>query len=233
MALPEPQATPKLRPRELAVGQIRPLDARQGIPQPMLEACRGASRMMGGPGLRFLGITSALRGEGRTSVAMAMAAVQRQDFGRKVVLVDMDFESPSLAKAHNLKSWPGLAELSRGEAPVTQVVQRLRNGSQVVTVGAMDTSPSRMAAEVAESKALEALANEVDIVIADLPPLLTGGTGFAAARQFQDILLVVRAGITPIARVREATADLHVTPRILLNGTQSSLPAWLLRMLGR
>jgi len=208
-------------------------DPLHSIPKPMLEACRAASRLIGGPSLHFLGVTSALRGEGRTSVALAMAAIQCQDFGRRVVLVEMDFENPTLATSYNLQPWPGLAELSRGDAPATLVMQRLRNGVHVVTAGASATRVPRMATGVAESEALAALAGEVDVVIADLPPLLPGGVGFAAARMFQNLLLVVRAGVTPIARVREATADLHVTPHILLNGTQSSLPRWLLRLLGR
>jgi Mrp family chromosome partitioning ATPase len=234
MAVSKPRLSGRLGLRESDSLPIPPMSGPlSSIPEPMLEACRAASRLMGGPSIRCLGVTSALRGEGRTSVAQAMAVVQRHDFGRRVVLVEMDFENPSLAKAHNLKPWPGLAELSRVEAPVTQVLQRLRNGVQVVTLGAIDTSPSRMATEVAESKALATLENEADVVIADLPPMLPSGLGFAAARQFQNLLFVVRAGVTPIARVREATADLHVTPHILLNGTQSSLPRWLIRLLGR
>lgn len=208
-------------------------DGLHDIPAGMLEACRAATRLIGGPSLRCLGVTSALRGEGRTSVSLAMAAIQRLDFGRRVALVEMDFENPTLARSHNLDPWPGLAELARGEAPPARVMQRVRDGVHVVTVGVIATSVSRMATEVAQSKALDALGNEVDVVIADLPPLLPGGLGFAAARPFEDLLLVVRAGVTPIARVREAAADLHVTPHVLLNGAHSSLPRWLQRLLGR
>jgi Mrp family chromosome partitioning ATPase len=73
----------------------------------------------------------------------------------------------------------------------------------------------------------------VDVVVADLPPLLGGGIGQLAARAFDDLILVVRAGVTPAARVREATSDLHVAPSVLLNGAYSSLPSWLRRLLGQ
>ena len=52
-------------------------------------------------------------------------------------------------------------------------------------------------------------------------------------RAFEDLLLVVRAGVTPVARVKEASADLHVEPNVLLNGAYSSLPRWLRRLLGQ
>jgi hypothetical protein len=53
------------------------------------------------------------------------------------------------------------------------------------------------------------------------------------ARVFDEILLVVRAGVTPAARVREAAADLPVAPNVLLNGSESSLPGWIRRLLGK
>src|SRR5258708_25710473 len=67
------------------------------IPRQMLEVCRSASLLLGGPNLRRLGGTSALREEGRTSIALAMAVVQREDYGRTVALVDIDLENPSVA----------------------------------------------------------------------------------------------------------------------------------------
>jgi len=103
----------------------------------------------------------------------------------------------------------------------------------VVTSGVITGTLSRVVTDVAKADVLAALGNEVDVVIADLPPLLAGGLGYPAARVFDDLLLVVRAGVTPIARVKEATADLHAAPHVLLNGTYSSLPGWLLRLLGR
>src|SRR5499427_1558581 len=102
------------------------------IPRPMLDACRSASLLIGGPGLRRLGITSALREEGRTSIALAMAIVQREDYGRRVALVDMDLENPSLARRAGLEPWPGIAELTRREATVDEVLQPLSDGVLVV-----------------------------------------------------------------------------------------------------
>jgi polysaccharide biosynthesis transport protein len=203
------------------------------VPAEMLDACRAASLLIGGPRLRRLGVTSSVREEGRTSVALAMATIQREDFGRTVVLVDLDLENPSLARKHDLQPWPGLAELARGEASLERVLQPVSEGIQLVATGAASDSASRTVAEIAGSGVLSRLGERADIVIADLPPLLGGGPGQAAARTFDDLLLVVRAGVTPAARVKEATADLHVAPSVLLNGAYSSLPTWLRRLLGR
>lgn len=213
-------------------GQAAGLDKRiLGVRPEMVEACRQASRIIGGPSLVRLGVVSAMRGEGRTSVALAMATVQREDYGRTVAIVELDFENPALAKRDEHNPWPGVAELARGEAPVAAVLQRLADGVHVVTAGMVRGTVARVIMDVVKSDALALVGGHVDVVIADLPPLLAGGPGFAAARAFDNLLLVVRAGVTPIARVKEATLDLQVTPHILLNDTHSSLPRWLVRLL--
>jgi Mrp family chromosome partitioning ATPase len=199
----------------------------------MLEACRAASVLMGGPELRRIGVTSALREEGRTSVALAIAAVQHAEFGRDVLLVDMDFQNPSLADRLGVESAPGLADLSRGEVGFDDVMQPVSEGVWLVSAGRVGDGASREIIDIVASGHVIKLGNRVDVVVADLPPLLGTGLGQVAARAFEDVLLVVRAGVTPVARVKEAADDLHVEPNILLNGAYSSLPRWLRRLLGQ
>jgi Mrp family chromosome partitioning ATPase len=203
------------------------------VPAEMLEACRVASVVMGGPRLRRIGVTSALREEGRTSVALAMAAVQRAEFGRDVVLVDMDFQKPSLADRLGVESTPGLTDLSRGEVDFDDVLRPVSEGVWLVTAGRVGDGPSREIIDIVTSGLVIQLGNRVDVVVADLPPLLGAGLGQVAARAFDDVVLVVRAGVTPVARVKEAADDLHVEPNVLLNGAYSSIPRWLRRLLGQ
>jgi polysaccharide biosynthesis transport protein len=203
------------------------------IPRQMLEVCRSASLLLGGPQLRRLGVTSALRGEGRSSNARAMAIVQREDYGRTVALVDMDLEKPSLARHFGIEPWPGLAELTRRERGAEDVLQPVSDGLFVVTAGVLASSSARTMTDVVKADTLAELARHVDVVVADLPPLLGGGPGPAGAQAFRDLLLVIRAGVTPVARIREATEDLHVTPHVLLNDAHTDLPRWLRRLTGR
>ena len=198
----------------------------------MLEACRAASLQIGGPTLSQLGITSTMRGEGRTSVALAMAHVQREDYGRSVLLIDLDFDNPKLARLCGCHSWPGMAELSR-EALLADVTQTVEEGITVIAAGAPDGSAPRIVMDLERGKMLERVGKHYDVVIADLPPLLGCTFGQNVAAWFNDLLLVVRTRVTPVARIREATAHLSVEPRVLLNGAQSDLPRWLRNLTGR
>ena len=218
--------------RQIAANDRRETSAPAAVAPAMLEACRAASLQIGGPTLSQLGITSTMRGEGRTSVALAMAHVQREDYGRSVLLIDLDFDNPKLARLCGCHSWPGMAELSR-EALLADVTQTVEEGITVIAAGAPDGSAPRIVMDLERGKMLERVGKHYDVVIADLPPLLGCTFGQNVAAWFNDLLLVVRTRVTPVARIREATAHLSVEPRVLLNGAQSDLPRWLRNLTGR
>jgi len=218
-------------PNETEMGEDGPGLVR--IPAAMLEACRSASLLMRGPSLTRLGISSSFRQEGRTSIALAFAAVHREDYGRSVLLADLDLENPTLAARHGLDPWPGIAEVVRGEVRLDEALRPVADGIRLVTRGIIKEGTARTAAEIVKSTLLAEAAHHADVIIADLPPLLGPGPGRTISRAFDEILLVVRAGVTPAARVREAAADLPVAPNVLLNGSYSSMPAWIRRLLGK
>jgi len=210
----------------------RRLPAALSVPEAVLSACRSASLRLGTPNLTNLGITSTLRGEGRTSVAIAMAAVHRDDFGRTVVLVDFDLEGPTLYRRVGARPVPGLCEIVRGECTLEAAIQSLGNGVSFVPAGVASGSIARTVTEAGKRDLVASLARMAGLVIADLPPLLGSDSGRSAAALFGDLLLVLLAGVTPVARTKEAVANLPVEPAVLLNGTRSQIPRWMKRVLG-
>jgi protein-tyrosine kinase len=201
-----------------------------GPPPELLEACHHVSLQLGGPRLTSLGVTSTVRGEGRSSIAWALAHIQGEDYQREVVLLDLDLERPGLAGRLGAAPSPGLVELAEGRASVDDVLQALGGGITLVAAGASSRSGPRIMADILRSDALPAIAARFDVVVADLPPLLGSSCGQAPAAAFGELLLVVRSGVTPLGRIRQAIAHLPVPPRVLLNGTSSHLPGWLRRL---
>lgn len=204
-----------------------------GVATAMLEACRAASLQIGGPTITRLGITSSIRGEGRTSVALAMARIQREDYGRTVLLLDLDFDNPKLANLCNGRAWPGLAELAHAGDPwLEEVIQPIADGITLIAAGAAGGFAPRIISEIQRGELLAKASQGYDVVIGDLPPLLGCTFGPAVAAWFPDLLLVVRSRVTPLARIRQATKYLPVEPRVLLNGAESDLPGWLHTLTG-
>ena len=197
-----------------------------GLPPELIEGCRYASLQLGGPRLARLGVTSSVRGEGRSSIARALACIQAHDYQRSVVLLDLDLERPGLGTSLGAAPSPGVAELAEGGATVDEVLQPVGDGITLVTAGAPRGPLARTMAAVLRSDALPEIAARCDVLVADLPPLLSS-VGQAPAGAFDDVLLVVRSGVTPLARIRQGTAHLPVRPKVMLNGSRSHLPAWL------
>lgn len=195
------------------------------------EACFRAMLKMSGRTMIQLGVTSALRGEGRTSIAAAMAAIQAREYSRRTLLVEADFDSPSLASRLNLDAQPGLAEVLTGEADVASALRPIGDGVWVITAGQVDGRRSRLAAELIASDLISEVAERFDCRVVDLPPLLQSTSGPLLVEKFGPPLLVVRARSTPAAAVREAVAGLPAPPSIILNGVESALPGWLERIL--
>jgi Mrp family chromosome partitioning ATPase len=207
--------------------------ARLDVNSAIVEGCRAASLKIGGPGLSRLGITSSIRGEGRTSVALAMAIVQQEDYGRSVALLDLDLDNPQLARRIGVRPWPGIAELARGGISIDDVLQPIGEGVVAVAAGAAGAGAPRIITDILRTDLIDRIGRDFDVVIADLPPLLGSSFGHAVAGWFPDLLLVLRSRVTPLARLREATAHLPVEPKVLLNGTHSDLPLWVRRLAGR
>jgi Mrp family chromosome partitioning ATPase len=205
----------------------------QVAPQ-LLEACRSFSVKINGPERSSIGITSTLRGEGKTTIAMALALIQANDYRRRVILLDADLDSPSLAERIGARPWPGLAELAYRQATITQALQPAGERISVIAAGEPAWSSSRLAMHVIGSGVLGEIARHADVVVADLPPLLSCSFGPVMARAFlQPSVLVIRAGLTPLPQVRQAIENLPGEPAILLNGTHSNLPRWLRLIAGR
>lgn len=180
-----------------------------------------------------LGVTSAVRGEGRTTVALAMAAVQSRAFGRRALLIDADFENPSLGDAFGFEGKPGLAEVTTGELSIDRAVHDVGEGVALMPAGSATRRRSRMVRELLASDILEELSGLYEVTIVDLPPLLGTTDGPLLAARFEKALLVVRAEVTPIAQIQEAVGLLTAKPFVLVNGITASTPSWLRRLVDR
>src|SRR2546427_30788 len=82
----------------------------------------------GGARIGQLGVLSSVRGEGRTSIAAAMAYVQAHDYGRSTLLLDADFDGPRLASLYGLERSPGAAEVVASRAGIEEATHRVDDG---------------------------------------------------------------------------------------------------------
>lgn len=201
-------------------------------PAAVLRSCGNAVAQVHGAGVSSIGVTSAATREGRTTIAIGTALVERNDFGRRTVLVELDLERPTLASRLGMSPHPGVAEALRREAKVADCISWIDDHLGVMVAGQHDGDAARLIAGLRDAPLLAEVAKQCDIVVGDLPCLPPDGLGDRVAGEFDAVMLVVAAGSTPLSVVRRGVAHLERSPYVVLNRTKSAVPRWLQRRVG-
>jgi len=201
------------------------------VAEDIMEGCRGAAQHLDLEGLTSIGITSSLAGEGRTTIALAMALVLAE-YGLNTVLLELDLGHPELAQRLGIAKFPGVGDLAEGRASLADTMRPVTSGLTVIPAGVTHGSISRALRQLAEIDLMDNLGNQGHVIVADLPALLGNSVGRQAAGLMADLILVVRANVVATASIKEAIEGLQTTPKVLLNGTKSRVPGWARRLSG-
>jgi receptor protein-tyrosine kinase len=118
-------------------------------------------------------VTSAVPGEGKTTVAVNLAQVVALS-GRRIVLVELDLRRPSAIGPFNLRAERGVTTAMTGAATLEELIVRplpkLTN-LLVLPSGALPHNPSELLGSQRISDLLSELASDGSMVIVDVPPL--------------------------------------------------------------
>ncbi|MFC4147602.1 polysaccharide biosynthesis tyrosine autokinase [Micromonospora mangrovi] len=165
---------------------------------------------------RVIAVTSALQGEGKTTLSCNVA-IALAEAGWRVLLIDADLRRPKVAEYLGLDGGVGLTDVLVGDVQVGDVVQRWGDKSLLVLPsGAAPPNPSELLGSKAMADLLLALRESADIVIIDTAPLLAVTDGVVVAVQADGALLVTQQGRTSRSQVAAAARSLHsVSVRLL------------------
>lgn len=175
-----------------------------------------------------IGVTSALSGEGRTTIAVNLARTIAEDMATPVTLVEVDLEHPSLARRYGLPPSPGLGEVLRGERTIDEVRTTVAENMSVIPAGAVGLNSAMLLRQLAVFDPFHSEGGLDGIVVLDLPPVIKHSYSVLAASVADAVVLVVRAGVTPVDLIREAINRLDQNPPqgVVFNAPRSSLPRW-------
>jgi Mrp family chromosome partitioning ATPase len=224
--LAEPQIFPAFIPRSR--GRTRSI----GLPEEFVDCCRQAFhslRFDDGP--RVLGITSALYGEGKTSVAVGMTLAAALDTGEPTILLECDLEHPAFGRIFGINRAPGLTDWVDGSAPMRCVRMAPVDDAYVMTAGTASSDPARIFYQLVRYKLLDELRRDYQNIVIDLPPMLTIAYSQLACQLGDQVLLVARHGVTPIQDLEAVTRMVgrERLTGVVLNGYASRVPTWLRR----
>lgn len=146
-----------------------------------------------GRGVRRLGVTSTLPGEGTTTIAANFSRLTAST-GQGVLLIDCNYQDPALSRAFCPDAAVGLIDLlETGQSLSSYLWLDGRTGMHFLPVGGSEERYRRSQAIWSEPMAilLEQLTQVYDYVVVDLPSLASVAEVGAAAEFLDQILLVV------------------------------------------
>ena len=176
-----------------------------------------------------LGVTSALRGEGRTIVATGVAAAMAADLDLPVVLAEIDLAHPGMHAILGIAPVPGISEYLRGECDIGVAVRQISDRLFVLPAGDARGEAPRLIRQLTTADLRARLDSSGAILVFDLPPILDSSYGVLASTMAESLVFVVRAGRTTSAEVKDALSrlDENSVGGLVLNGTTPFLPKWL------
>jgi protein-tyrosine kinase len=184
-------------------------------------------RLRAESGLRTFSVTSPVKRDGKTTVAVNLAAVLALDYEEKVLLIDGDLRAPGVHRYFNVGTSPGLADYlssSSLRGIKSYVQETFLSSLKILPAG----KPSDLASELLAKEKMKHVLEEIwtefpgHQIIIDCPPVLSTPDPLVLARQVDGVLMVVRAGKTPKEFLMKSLQSLNSSKvmGIVLNGAE-------------
>ncbi len=163
----------------------------------------GTSSQRGRRGSIVVMVTSAMPGAGKSTTVANLAAVMAEA-GRTVLVLSLDLRNPSIHRYFGVPDGTGISELlaaDRGRHLAQVVHETDVAGVSIVTSGHDTDHPGALLASV--GPLVEAARSIAEVVIIDVPPMLTVSDALDVARHADVTLLVSRLNKTTQSQAEE------------------------------
>ena len=140
-----------------------------------------------------IGVTSAMRGEGKSTTAVNLSYVLAER-GSKVLLIDGDLRIPSIAKKLGVKSSPGLTDVLMGKEShlMSEFKSQMLDTWYVMPSGDIPPNPSELLGSKRMETVLEHLRKFFDYIIIDLPPVNVVSDAISISSLSTGMIIVIR-----------------------------------------
>ncbi len=190
-----------------------------------------------GISMRSLVITSAVKGDGKSTIAFNLAKTAAS-VGLRVLVVDADLRLPQLHLLLGLPNVRGLTDVIATDLSLNDAIQKSpeENNLFVLTAGHNSHDPIKLLSSKKMLYLMEQFQTFFDLVIYDTPPLVGLADAHILAAQTDGTLLVVKIDRTDRSLVTQALEGLKISGASVLgtvvNGIKGSRQASSPRPMG-
>ena len=166
-------------------------------------------------------ITSALDGEGKSTIALGLA-ISAARLHQRVLLIDADFRQPMLHKQLNLPNEYGLSTLleSSARVPIPSHIPASDLYIDILTCGPIPKDPVNLLSSPQMQRLMAGFEQTYDLVLLNAPPVLGMVDALLVASCCRGVVLVTRIDRVTKTALTETTAMLNKlnTIGVIANG---------------
>ncbi len=142
---------------------------------------------------RILGVTSSVRGEGKSTTSVNLAYTFAQA-GKRTLLIDADMRLPSVASKLNIAGAPGLSNMLAGLSSEGESLQRSTyfDNWYILPAGDIPPNPSELLGSERMHTLLQHYEELFDFIIVDLPPVNIVADALVISSWTDGLVAVVR-----------------------------------------
>jgi len=167
---------------------------------------------------RTLLITSATPSEGKSTTALVLGQYYAQ-LGKRVLIVDCDLRNPSLHRSLCVDNDQGLSNYLAGAIKPTDLIKPTSTpGLMYLPTGPLPPNPAELLMGSKMVSLLTVATEKFDLLILDGPPVMGLADAPILANLAQGTLLVVHAGETRVAVIKNAVKRLHAARAHVVGG---------------
>ncbi|MEG3850545.1 polysaccharide biosynthesis tyrosine autokinase [Microcoleus sp. herbarium19] len=165
-----------------------------------------------GRAIRSLLVGSAVAGDGKSTVALHLAATAAA-VGQRVLLVDADLRCPQLHVKLGLPNVRGLGDAISTDLSLNDAIVRSPNQENlfVLTAGQIPPDPIKLLSSKKMQYLMEQFQAFFDLVIYDTPPLAGLADAHLIAAHTDATIIVVQIGKTDRSQVRKVLEELKIS----------------------
>jgi polysaccharide biosynthesis transport protein len=176
-------------------------------------------------GHKVLSVTSAVSGEGKTSVAAQLAVSIASATNRPTLLIDGDMRSPDVHRIFDVDLGPGLCDVLSGEATAEEAVETgFSEHLHLLTAGNLAASPHRLMGGGKFHDLIGRLREIYEFIIIDTPPILPASEALLMSSAADSAILCVRRDYSRMGQMSEAARRLRSSGVNLAGAVLSGVP---------
>ena len=175
-------------------------------------------------GTKCIGVTSATKGEGKSSTALNLA-VSFAQIGKKTLIIDCDMRLPTIASKLGVPGVPGLSDILVGNRDISSALRQPNGlGITVLPAGTIPPDPTYLLESQRLKKLMEILKKYYEIIIVDLPPVNSVTDAAILAQHLDGFLLVVRHEVAEYREISAMLSQLRLANAKILGMVYNDAP---------